>query len=132
MRALTAIVIFSLLATSTSAAVPIPRDQASAPPVGKIADNRDSKRDQNRPRPCWYEPGPDAATMLRRQMEVKEYYHHVVPGGDWEEHIRQFREKVGVKGRWWTPAYNAEHPDGLACWSSLDGALWVPEGAPRP
>ncbi|GII82658.1 hypothetical protein Ssi03_06480 [Sphaerisporangium siamense] len=87
------------------------------------------------PRPCWYEPGDSADKMLEKQEDVREYWFHLNPTGterDFDEFLKQYKDKVGENGRWWTPAYNAADPNGLACWSGLQGAVWVPEGGTPP
>ncbi|MEV6982608.1 hypothetical protein AB0M95_15290 [Sphaerisporangium sp. NPDC051017] len=86
-------------------------------------------------RPCWYEPGDDADAMLKKQQDVDVYWRHVNPNAseqDHKKHMEQFADKVGQDGRWWTPAFNAADPDGLACWSGLQGAVWVPAGGTPP
>ncbi|GII75493.1 hypothetical protein Sru01_04750 [Sphaerisporangium rufum] len=86
-------------------------------------------------RPCWYEPGDDADAMLDRQQDVRDYWFHTHPEGtseDYDRFIEQYKDKVGKTGRWWKPAYNAADPDGLSCWSGLQGAVWVPEGGAPP
>ncbi|MDH2423958.1 hypothetical protein [Sphaerisporangium sp. TRM90804] len=86
-------------------------------------------------RPCWYEPGDNADQMLERQEDVRQYWFHTNPTGtaeDFEKFLKQYEDKVGENGRWWVPAYNAADPDGLSCWSGLQGAVWVPEGGSPP
>ncbi|MGW4637666.1 hypothetical protein ACWEN6_04015 [Sphaerisporangium sp. NPDC004334] len=88
-------------------------------------------------RPCWYEPGDNADTMLNRQQDqsVREFWFHTHPDGteqDFNAFIKQYKDKVGENGRWWVPAYNAADPDGLSCWTGLEGAVWVPEGGTPP
>lgn len=86
-------------------------------------------------RPCWYEPGDGADAMLDRQENVREFWFHTHPTGtteDYEKFIKQYKDKVGDNGRWWVPAYNAADPDGLSCWTGLQGAVWVPEGGAPP
>jgi hypothetical protein len=87
------------------------------------------------PRPCWYEPGPDAAEMLRSQEDVRAYWFRANPRGtaeEFEEFLAQFRDRVGESGRWWVPAYNEADPNGLACWGGLDPFVWVPPGVTPP
>jgi hypothetical protein len=91
---------------------------AAGPPTGQRA--------------CWYEPGPDAAAMLTRQRQARAWYIHTSPSGTWDQHLRQFTNKIGKKGRWWTPAYNAADPQGLPCWTALSGAVWAPAGTTPP
>lgn len=86
-------------------------------------------------RPCWYEPGDKADDMLKRQEDVRDYWFHTNPDGtteDFDKFLKQYKDKVGEDGRWWTPAYNAADPNGLACWSGLEGAVWVPAGQTPP
>jgi enoyl reductase len=86
-------------------------------------------------RPCWYEPGDNAGDMLRRQEDVRKYWFHTNPDGtaeDFDKFLKQYEDKVGEDGRWWTPAYNAADPNGLSCWSGLEGAVWVPAGQTPP
>ncbi|WP_157522882.1 hypothetical protein [Herbidospora cretacea] len=82
-------------------------------------------------RPCWYEPGKTAENMLKTQEELRTWWFHTNPGGteeDFQKFLEQYKDKVGQDGRWWSPAYNAADPGGMACWSNLQGALWVPDG----
>ncbi|TKK88335.1 hypothetical protein FDA94_13590 [Herbidospora galbida] len=82
-------------------------------------------------RPCWYEPGKSAEDMLQSQEQLRSWWFHTNPGGteeDFQKFLEQYKDKVGEDGRWWSPAYNAADPGGMACWSALEGALWVPEG----
>ncbi len=82
-------------------------------------------------RPCWYEPGQTAENMLKTQEELRTWWFHTNPSGteeDFQKFLEQYKDKVGQDGRWWSPAYNAADPGGMACWSNLEGALWVPEG----
>jgi hypothetical protein len=86
-------------------------------------------------RPCWYEPGENADNMLTRQENVKDFWFHTHPTGtdqDYEEFLKQYKDKVGENGRWWSPAYNAADPNGLSCWTALQGAVWVPQGTTPP
>ncbi|WP_066369344.1 hypothetical protein [Herbidospora mongoliensis] len=86
-------------------------------------------------RPCWYEPGNSAEDMLKTQEELRSWWFHTNPGGteeDFQKFLEQYKDKVGQDGRWWSPAYNAADPGGMACWSNLQGALWVPEGETPP
>ncbi|MCW2880037.1 MAG: hypothetical protein JWQ95_4137 [Sphaerisporangium sp.] len=86
-------------------------------------------------RPCWYEPGDNAGDMLTQQQSVRDYWFHTHPTGtdkDFEQFIKQYKDKVGQDGRWWTPAYNAADPDGLSCATGLTGAVWVPLGTTPP
>ncbi|WP_214408767.1 hypothetical protein [Sphaerisporangium fuscum] len=85
-------------------------------------------------RPCWYEPGDNAQDMLNRQQQVKDWWVHTNPDGDtdFDKFLEQYKDKVGKDGRWWTPAYNAADPDGLSCWTGLQGAVWVPAGGTPP
>jgi hypothetical protein len=94
--------------------------------TGQPADAQHVKRH------CWYVPGPDAATMLVRQQQVRAYYTHTVTNGNWNAHIKLFADKIGKKGRWWTPDYDASDHLGPSCASTLTGALWVPAGATPP
>ncbi|WP_240506703.1 hypothetical protein [Thermoactinospora rubra] len=86
-------------------------------------------------RPCWYEPGPDGASMLRTQESLRAYWFRQYPKGTEEQYqkfLKQFRDKAGSQGRWWTPAYNGSDPRGHACWAGLEPFVWVPPGATPP
>ncbi|GAA5043571.1 enoyl reductase [Thermocatellispora tengchongensis] len=86
-------------------------------------------------RPCWYEPGPDAGSMLDTQEDLFARWKQANPDGteeEFQEFLRQFRERVGQDGRWWVPAYNEDDPDGLSCWGALDPFVWVPPGETPP
>ncbi|GAA0393962.1 hypothetical protein GCM10009530_51780 [Microbispora corallina] len=86
-------------------------------------------------RPCWYEPGQSAEDMLKTQEDMRAWWFHTHPGGTEEQYqkfIKQYQDKVGQDGRWWTPAYNAADPNGMSCWTGLQGALWVPAGTTPP
>lgn len=86
-------------------------------------------------RPCWYEPGPDAANMLRTQQDVRDYWFRMHPDGseaEFQKFLKQFKDKIGKPGRWWTPAYNDADPKGRACWGGLDPFVWVPPGTTPP
>ncbi|WP_440067577.1 hypothetical protein [Streptosporangium sp. OZ121] len=86
-------------------------------------------------RPCWYEPGADAAEMLENQEAVREWWFRFTKDATeekFQEFLKQFRDKVGQEGRWWTPAYNGADPDGMACWTALDAFVWAPPGTTPP
>jgi hypothetical protein len=86
-------------------------------------------------RPCWYEPGKTAEDMLKAQESVRAFWFHNQSGAtaeDFERFLKQFKDKIGQDGRWWSPAYNAADPDGFSCWNDLEGALWVPTGTTPP
>ncbi|SDG66749.1 enoyl reductase [Sinosporangium album] len=85
--------------------------------------------------PCWYEPARSAQEMLDAQQGVRDQWMRFTPGADSKKHdkfLKQFKDKVGERGRWWAPAYNANDPNGNACWSGLQPFLWVPEGETPP
>ncbi|WP_203888173.1 hypothetical protein [Planotetraspora kaengkrachanensis] len=87
------------------------------------------------PRPCWYEPGKSAEEMLQSQESVRTMWFRTNPGAteeEYEEFLKQYKDKVGQPGRWWSPAYNSADPDGMSCWAGLEGALWVPPGTTPP
>ncbi|GAA4578897.1 hypothetical protein GCM10023194_03010 [Planotetraspora phitsanulokensis] len=87
------------------------------------------------PRPCWYEPGKSAEEMLQSQEDVRAMWFHTNPGAteeQYEEFLKQYKDKVGQPGRWWSPAYNSADPGGMSCWAGLEGALWVPQGTTPP
>ncbi|WP_214106718.1 hypothetical protein [Acrocarpospora catenulata] len=97
--------------------------------LGKKADGYRVKR------PCWYEPGRDAEDMLKTQESIRAYWFATGQGrseADFQKFLEQFKEKIGVPGRWWSPAYNAADPNGMACWTALQGALWVDQGDTPP
>ncbi len=80
-------------------------------------------------RPCWYEPDKNAEDMLKAQEALRPYWFHFTPGATeerFQKFLDQFRDKVGQDGRWWSPAYNADDPDGLSCWLGLRFLIWVP------
>lgn len=86
-------------------------------------------------RPCWYEPGKSAEEMLRTQEQLRSWWFHTHPGGteeQFQKFLKQFKDKVGKPGRWWSPAYNSADPGGLSCWTGLQGAVWVPPGTTPP
>ncbi|MEW9527029.1 hypothetical protein [Microbispora sp. NPDC049125] len=86
-------------------------------------------------RPCWYEPGKTAEEMLQDQEAVRTWWFHTNPGATeekFQEFLKQFKDKVGQPGRWWSPAYNAADPNGMSCWTGLEGAVWVPPGQTPP
>jgi len=82
-------------------------------------------------RPCWYEPGKSAQDMLKTQEELRAWWFHTHHNGTEEQFqafLKQFKDRVGQDGRWWSPAYNSADPNGMSCWSNLEGAVWVPQG----
>ncbi|MGV9304794.1 hypothetical protein ACWENQ_29550 [Nonomuraea sp. NPDC004354] len=86
-------------------------------------------------RPCWYEPGPDASEMFRTQEDVRAYWFRMHPDGteaQFQAFLKQFKDKIGQPGRWWTPAYNEADARGRACWGALDQFVWVPPGTTPP
>jgi hypothetical protein len=86
-------------------------------------------------RPCWYEPGPGADDMLKTQEDVRALWFRMNPQGsaeDFERFLKQFKDKIGKPGRWWTPAYNEADARGRACWGGLDTFVWVPPGTTPP
>ncbi|MEV4891085.1 hypothetical protein AB0K48_17000 [Nonomuraea sp. NPDC055795] len=86
-------------------------------------------------RPCWYEPGPGADEMLKTQEDVRAYWFRMNPNGteeQFEKFLKQFKDKIGQPGRWWTPAYNEADSRGRACWGGLDEFVWVPPGTTPP
>ncbi|GII34722.1 hypothetical protein [Planotetraspora mira] len=87
------------------------------------------------PRPCWYEPGKSAEEMLQSQEDVKDWWIRTNPGStaeQFDEFLKQYKDKVGQPGKWWSPAYNSADPGGMSCWAGLEGALWVPQGTTPP
>ncbi|QFY06328.1 hypothetical protein GBF35_06235 [Nonomuraea phyllanthi] len=88
-----------------------------------------------RKRPCWYEPGLDASEMLEMQQGLRDYWFKYTKNATeakFEKFLKQFKDKVGEKGRWWGPAYDAADPMGEACFSSLDPFVFVPSGTRPP
>lgn len=86
-------------------------------------------------RPCWYEPGKGAEEMLQTQEQLQSWWFHTHPGGTeqrFQGFLKQFKDKVGKPGRWWSPAYNSADPNGLSCWTGLQGAVWMPPGTAPP
>ncbi|GAA2888644.1 hypothetical protein GCM10010517_52670 [Streptosporangium fragile] len=86
-------------------------------------------------RPCWYEPGRDAADMLRTQESVRDWWFRFTENPTeekYQEFLKQFRDKIGEEGRWWAPAYNWADPNGLSCWIGLEPFVWVPPGTTPP
>ncbi|GAA3132079.1 hypothetical protein GCM10017600_19270 [Streptosporangium carneum] len=83
-------------------------------------------------RPCWYEPGKNAADMLKEQQDSKPTW---IPETEWRRHLdslKQFEEKVGKEGRWWTRGYNAADPDALSCLAGLEPYVFVPPNTTPP
>ncbi len=77
-------------------------------------------------RPCWYEPGKNAADMLKEQQESKPSW---IPATEWRRHLdslKQFEDKVGKEGRWWTRGYNSADPNALSCLAGLEPYVFVP------
>ncbi|WP_433252079.1 hypothetical protein ACQPYK_07140 [Streptosporangium sp. CA-135522] len=86
-------------------------------------------------RPCWYEPAKSAEDMLANQQQVRDWWFRYTPGATeekYQEFLKQFKDKVGKPGRWWSPAYNGADPDGVSCWNGLDAFVWVPPGTTPP
>ncbi|GIH21979.1 hypothetical protein Aph01nite_02890 [Acrocarpospora phusangensis] len=86
-------------------------------------------------RPCWYEPGRSAEDMLKTQEDLRAFWFHTNPNSteeEFQEFLKQFKDKIGQPGRWWAPAYNAADPGGMSCWSALEGAIWVDQGNTPP
>ncbi|MBB2909639.1 enoyl reductase [Streptosporangium becharense] len=86
-------------------------------------------------RPCWYEPGNNAADMLQSQESVRDWWFRYTDNPTeekYQEFLKQFRDRVGQEGRWWSPAYNSADPGGLACWMGLEPFVWVPPGTTPP
>ncbi|MEV0581819.1 hypothetical protein [Nonomuraea sp. NPDC050310] len=86
-------------------------------------------------RPCWYEPGPDGAQMAQTQELLRARWFSQNPRGteaQFQEFLKQFKDKVGQEGRWWKPAYNNADPGGYACWGGLEPFVWVPPGTTPP
>ncbi|MEW9546994.1 hypothetical protein [Nonomuraea sp. NPDC050783] len=85
------------------------------------------------PRPCWYEPGPDAETMYRQQHDNPENARRTaIDEKSRTAFEKQFKDKLGQPGRWWTPAYNQADPNGAACWGDLELFLFVPPATTPP
>ncbi|MEV7012426.1 hypothetical protein [Streptosporangium sp. NPDC051022] len=83
-------------------------------------------------RPCWYEPGKNAADMLKEQQNSKPTW---IPELEWRRHLdslKQFEEKVGQEGRWWTRGYNAADPNALSCLAGLQPFVFVPPNTTPP
>ncbi|MEU0479280.1 hypothetical protein ABZ260_08880 [Streptosporangium sp. NPDC006013] len=86
-------------------------------------------------RPCWYEPGNNAADMLSSQQGVRDHWFRYTKNPTeekYQEFLKQFQDKIGKEGRWWAPAYNGADPDGQSCWSELEPFVWVPPGTTPP
>ncbi|MEU0565535.1 hypothetical protein ABZ297_09105 [Nonomuraea sp. NPDC005983] len=86
-------------------------------------------------RPCWYEPGADAAEMLKTQEGLRDFWFKFTKNATeegFQKFIQQFKDKIGKPGRWWGPAYNASDPKGEACFGSLDPFVFVPPGTTPP
>lgn len=86
-------------------------------------------------RPCWYEPGRDAAEMLKTQASLRAYWFRFTKNPTEEKFqafLKQFKDKIGKDGRWWGPAYNAADPKGEACFAGLDPFVFVPPGTTPP
>ncbi|HEX4815572.1 MAG TPA: hypothetical protein VFV66_22740 [Nonomuraea sp.] len=82
------------------------------------------------PRPCWYEPGPSPQEMLDRFSKGRDAANFGRIALDrFEAFIKQFQDKIGKPGRWWTPAYNEADPHHVACMADLDlFGVFVPPG----
>ncbi|GAA1008934.1 hypothetical protein Aple_080490 [Acrocarpospora pleiomorpha] len=86
-------------------------------------------------RPCWYEPGRSAEDMLKAQEDLRAFWFRTNPGSteeDFQKFLKQFEDKIGEPGRWWSPAYNAADPKGMSCWTALEGAIFVGPGNTPP
>ncbi|GAA3444256.1 hypothetical protein [Planomonospora venezuelensis] len=86
-------------------------------------------------RPCWYEPGRNAADMLKTQEDVRAWWFRFTPNPTeekFQKFLEQFRDKLGKEGRWWAPAYNSADPEGASCVSELNPFMWVPPGTTPP
>lgn len=83
-------------------------------------------------RPCWYEPGGNAEDMLKKQEESKPEW---MPATEWNRHLeslKEFKDKVGKEGTWWTRAYNAADPNALSCLAALEPYVFVPPNTTPP
>ncbi|MEU1730268.1 hypothetical protein [Streptosporangium sp. NPDC020145] len=83
-------------------------------------------------RPCWYEPGGNAEDMLKKQEGSKPEW---IPETEWRRHLddlKQFKDKVGKEGNWWTRAYNAADPNALSCLAGLEPYVFVPPNTTPP
>ncbi|MFD0888653.1 hypothetical protein ACFQ08_29305 [Streptosporangium algeriense] len=83
-------------------------------------------------RPCWYEPGGNAEEMLKKQEGSKPEW---IPETEWRRHLddlKQFKDKVGKEGTWWTRAYNAADPNALSCLAGLEPYVFVPPNTTPP
>ena len=83
--------------------------------------------------PCWYEPGLDAEKMLAFMADSKTNFSRIKADDEsFNAFIKQFKDKVGQPGLWWTPAYNAADPKGAACWAGLELFVFVPPDTTPP
>lgn len=83
--------------------------------------------------PCWYEPGMDAEEMFRFMSDPRANASRIKADEEgFNAFVKQFKDKVGQPGRWWTPAYNAADPRGAACWAGLELFVFVPPGTTPP
>ncbi|MFF0573924.1 hypothetical protein [Streptosporangium saharense] len=83
-------------------------------------------------RPCWYEPGGNAEDMLKKQEESKPEW---MPATEWNRHLeslKEFKDKVGKEGTWWTRAYNEADPNALSCLAALEPFVFVPPNTTPP
>lgn len=86
-------------------------------------------------RPCWYEPDKNATEKLQQQEDLRALWFRYTPNATeekYQEFLKQFKDKAGKEGRWWSPAYNGADPDGVSCWNGLDPFVWVPPGTTPP
>lgn len=85
------------------------------------------------PSPCWYEPGPSPEEMLALQKNGADHANRArIDEESRNRFLQPFEDKVGQPGRWWTPAYNASDPRGIACWTDLELFVFVPPNDTPP
>jgi enoyl reductase len=83
--------------------------------------------------PCWYEPGLDAEKMLEFMSDARANASRIQRDEEgFNAFIKQFKDKVGQPGLWWTPAYDAGDPKGAACWAGLELFVFVPPDTTPP
>ncbi|MCG5218305.1 hypothetical protein [Streptosporangium sp. KLBMP 9127] len=82
---------------------------------------------------CWYEPRDDAEGMLRKQRDLSPFLHaDPKDKEDFNQFLKQFQDKVGKDGKWWTPAYDRNAPGIMACLGTLQPFVFVPANETPP
>ncbi|MEU4571926.1 hypothetical protein ACBI99_12115 [Nonomuraea sp. ATR24] len=83
--------------------------------------------------PCWYEPGMNAEEMYAFMKDAEANLSRIKEDeAGFNAFVKQFKDKVGQPGLWWSPAYNAADPRGAACWAGLELFVFVPPDTTPP